>query len=774
MLLAILLLGSAAYVGYADFHGRRGGVAELDGYYYYIYLRSLQVDGDIDFHDEYRDWGNPFGFGETQTKHARNIFGVGPAVLWSPFFLAANAAAATGRALGIPISSDPMSRFHQRITFYGSLFYGWLALLFAYLLAREVFGKRWALAGTLGAALAGPLPYYCLGGSAYSHAGATFATTLLAWLWLRHRRAPSRRSWIALGAASGLAFLARPATAPFALILLWEASRQIAPALRPLRPRRLSTLLVDPLLAGLAALIVFSPQLIAWNILFGSPLLVPQGHGFFLFADNAWAQTLFAPRNGLLPSAPILAAALLGLALMLERKHRPLALPLGAVFIGILALNGAVYDWWGWNFSARRFTSALPLFVLGLTRLLDGLARRMEARPQRTVTAILVLGLLFAVLFNLEWLRQYTERNLKWYSVRSTRGLYMTVANSLVDRVYDKIGNPLSLPATLAFNAQRGGAARVYDRIQGSYLLGETNPETLPAGKPFLHAMMPLSSARFRLNLSPALGAPRHDARGVAFVSLRAKQGFIFLPINRPGPMDLWIRAQARFASTRVDVHFNGMSVGHRRLLPPGQWTTIHVHIPGTLVARGINRLDLQHHLPAAWTDRGPAHIGSTGATSPADLAVTSGGKNAGRFCDIWLRERRFPCGRGINVLVIDARDGHLLGRETFDAHVHPAAWPELTRYLDHFPQGSIVALGGRDDIARHFAHGGAIALARLGAITNLKRHREEGYAAIGVLDASRGTALEASASTEHARAHVGRVPPSWRQAVWYSALRLR
>ena len=49
----LLLVGSVSYFGLTDSQGHRGGVAQLDGYYYYIYLRSLQVDGDLDFENEY-------------------------------------------------------------------------------------------------------------------------------------------------------------------------------------------------------------------------------------------------------------------------------------------------------------------------------------------------------------------------------------------------------------------------------------------------------------------------------------------------------------------------------------------------------------------------------------------------------------------------------------------------------------------------------------------------------------------------------------------------
>ncbi len=130
VLLLLLAIGSAAYFSVPNYNNQIGGVAELDGYYYYVYLRSVQMDGDLDFANEYEEWGNQFGFGKSPTGRHRNIFGIGGALLWLPFFLVTHLLAIIGVKLGYPLSLDGMSRFHQVGTFYGSMFYGWLAVVF--------------------------------------------------------------------------------------------------------------------------------------------------------------------------------------------------------------------------------------------------------------------------------------------------------------------------------------------------------------------------------------------------------------------------------------------------------------------------------------------------------------------------------------------------------------------------------------------------------------------------------------------------------------------
>jgi hypothetical protein len=815
VLAVLLLVGIVAYFGIEDDAGHRGGVAELDGYYYYVYLRSVQVDGDIELGNEYRSWGNPFKFGKTSsTGYHRNIFGIGPALLWAPFFFLTHLIAWIGVKLGIPLSLDGMSRFHQVGTFLGTLLYGWLAVVLCHRIARRVVGEAHALWAALGAALAGPLPYYCLSWASYSHAQAAMATSLLVLLWLTWRDSWTTRRWLLFGASAGLVLLVRPACVAFLVLPVVEGIRVMlgrgparggkgrSPAARrsgatkntagePLVRRALG-----PLCGAAAALLVFSPQLVAWKVLFGSFWVVPQGEGFMRWGENAWYATLFSPRNGLLTSAPLMVAALCGLAFE-ARRRASLLLPLCGVFVAMVLVNGAVYDWWGWGFSARRFTSALPLLAIGLGVALRDVREWLGRRPQRALAWITALFVLGAVLFNIQWMRLFAERNLKWYSVRSTEGLYMTVAHSILDDVYDTAGNPLSLPASGAFALRHGGSPRTYDRIDGSYLLGEAHPGANPSEDPYQNATLDMGDLRFRYNLSEAFGNPKRDGE-VSYAPLRRRHGRVFLPINRPGPVRMVIGGRAIHPGTRVELRFNGEKVGTRNLSAE-QWQGMLLAVPGRLVQRGINRLDLIHHLPGGWDDPGPRCVekdadgaeGRSEATpqsrpgraarhgvrlcSKVDLAVVSGGLDWGRFAEVWVDGQRVSDNsRGINAAVVDRATGRLLGARGFDVVLYPALYGALGRWLDRFPEGSLVALGVRDRAGRNYRHGGREALGRIGAVTNLRRVEKQGYAAIGSLGAPAGTALERVARTGHARVRLGRKPPPWREVARYRAIVLR
>lgn len=76
-----------------------------DGTFYYAYLPTIWLDGDLDFTNQYRYLigpGREAIAGFTPRGLPVNAYPVGPALLWSPFFLAAHLAVLASRALARP------------------------------------------------------------------------------------------------------------------------------------------------------------------------------------------------------------------------------------------------------------------------------------------------------------------------------------------------------------------------------------------------------------------------------------------------------------------------------------------------------------------------------------------------------------------------------------------------------------------------------------------------------------------------------------------------
>ena len=70
-----------------------------------------------------------------------------------------------------------------------------------------------------------------------------------------------------------------------------------------------------------AAVVVFSPQMLVWWKIYGTPLTVPQGEGFLRWDASKWAFTLFSSRNGLLSWTPLVGLSLLGILILARRRR---------------------------------------------------------------------------------------------------------------------------------------------------------------------------------------------------------------------------------------------------------------------------------------------------------------------------------------------------------------------------------------------------------------------------------------------------------------------
>ena len=95
-----------------------GTVLSADGPGYFSYLRSVLIDGDLDFRNEYERLGycvegdTPTGLmcflpwiqNPTSTGLVGNPLSVGTPLLWAPFYLTAHTISLIAHAAGVPLS----------------------------------------------------------------------------------------------------------------------------------------------------------------------------------------------------------------------------------------------------------------------------------------------------------------------------------------------------------------------------------------------------------------------------------------------------------------------------------------------------------------------------------------------------------------------------------------------------------------------------------------------------------------------------------------------
>jgi hypothetical protein len=146
----------------------------------------------------------------------------------------------------------------------------------------------------------------------------------------------------------------------------------------------------------LTAGLVFAPQLLAWQAIYGTPLLMPQGAGFMVWASPAVLSVLFSLKRGLFSWTPALLPAAAGLPLLI-RRDRLAGWAAVVVLAASVYVNAAVRDWWaGEAFGARRFVGDSVFFAMGLSAVM---ALPQVARRQGIVRWASVAAIAYNVLF---------------------------------------------------------------------------------------------------------------------------------------------------------------------------------------------------------------------------------------------------------------------------------------------------------------------------------------------------------------------------------------
>lgn len=358
VVLAALLLASLVLV--------TPRIGESDAVEYFSYLPSILFDHDVDFEDEYRafydeDPEGRAGFKETfldrssATGLKLNFGPMGSALLWSPFYIATHFTLVVLDALGFSVTADGMSQPYRSAVTFASAFYGAIGLFLSYRLARRFAAPLVSFLAVVALWWATPVAYYMYIAPGMSHAPSLFivAVFFCMWPWVTESSTPAR--WAAWGAVAGGMALVRQQDLFFAAAIavpLWLGKGDVAAT-----AKRLAAF-------GAAALAVFTPQLIVYQILNGRPL--PSSH---VANKMAWysphsLQVLFSPEHGLFFWSPLLLLFTVG-GFLLFKRDRNAAWVLMLGLASQVYISGAVDSWTqAGAFGSRRFVGATVLFAV--------------------------------------------------------------------------------------------------------------------------------------------------------------------------------------------------------------------------------------------------------------------------------------------------------------------------------------------------------------------------------------------------------------------------
>ncbi len=415
--------------------------ATADGREYFAQVRSLVIDGDLDFANE----NQLFRSAQPQT------FPFGSAVLWVPFFVAAHLWLGVLNLAGASFARNGFANPYQMAVGLGTLTYGFAGLVLAYRIARDYFSGRIAAIATIFVTAGSFLVWYLTIESSYSHGTSLFGTTLFLFVWCRTRTRRSTRQWLWLGLAGGLMTMVRWQNAVFLVFPLvdgleraWDAARSDA------RRRAWAASGQDAAVFVAAFLVTVSPQLLFWKVVNGGWLALPAGQtGQQWWTDSLAVDVLFSSNHGLFSWHPVIYIAVLGIPLFLARDLRFGSL-LTFVFVAQIYINGAVAMWWGGHgFGARRFASCAVLFILALAALLSW--------AQRRPLAVAIAALLVLVAGNVFFMMDIRAGRLP-----TSQGIGF---DQILGASYRYVGNPFSFPANVLFARRYGMRPWQYDQL---------------------------------------------------------------------------------------------------------------------------------------------------------------------------------------------------------------------------------------------------------------------------------------------------------------------
>lgn len=335
-----------------------------DGVFYYSWMRSIIVDHDVNFTNEYEHFSvsQPF----VHLNIPGNKYAVGFPLLLSPWFILTHEL----------VRGNGYGYIYQFITGFISVLYVLTGILLLYRTLTLYFSKLASILSVFSLSLATNILFYGSIDPINSHSVSFFLASLLVSVLLS-----SQKTSFFSGLVVGLLAATRTQDAIFILLLV------------PFLTKKSFIYTILGLILG------FFPQIIAWLNLYGeilSPYL-SNGEGFSLTLSRL-PYVLFSPNNGLFLWTPLALFGCVGLwfSSKISNKFQWMMI---VVFSLQIILVGSWSTWWqGASFSGRMFVSTLPVLTIGMASLYDKLQTKMKHMKSFLYMIPLGFGLINSIL----------------------------------------------------------------------------------------------------------------------------------------------------------------------------------------------------------------------------------------------------------------------------------------------------------------------------------------------------------------------------------------
>jgi hypothetical protein len=377
-----------------------------DGVRYYMWVRSLVIDHDLHFANEYAHFSNYTKFFfldplvQTPTGYIANKSFIGPGVLWAPFFITAHIISLALNNVGFNINTDGYTYIYQAAICLGSIVYGFLGILFIFDITKKFYPKT-ALATCFIILFATNAIYYMLFEPSMPHMCSLFAVALLIKMWIDFRPMRNYRRWFLVGLAGGLVGIVRQPDATYLLLPLLDGLLD--------RETTVVTKIKSSVILITGFFLVYALQMANWTIIYGTPFTDGYSYNgeFFAWFSPKIFGVLFSNPQGLFFLHPILLFGLFGL-FFLYRRDRILTILIVLGFSLQVYIIGSFYIWAGVAFGGRMFIASFPILAIGIAAFLDWQSEK-KIKPFVWVTCIILIGwnVLFVIQYRLAYIPHF-------------------------------------------------------------------------------------------------------------------------------------------------------------------------------------------------------------------------------------------------------------------------------------------------------------------------------------------------------------------------------
>jgi len=388
-----------------------------DGIGYYVYDRSIVIDHDLNFSNEYAYYENSYSrisnmsrgdifrsMGVTKTGLVQNFYSIGVAILQLPFFLAAHLVTLLLAGLGVPLAADGYSILYELFVAIGMLLYAFIGSLAVFKFLSRFYSQDTSLLATLTLVLSTGLIWYMAVEPTMSHGAAFFIIALFVCLWYSTLENRSIAQWVLLGLIGGLAVLIRQVDGIFLLLIAFEAIPKLFSYYKARQWDKIRGYIFGLLAFAAAVFIIFVPQFLAWKEIYGSYLYYSYGKagtvainglnkGVGYWTGSSIVPMLFSLKDGLIRMPVIIISILCLLFIPNKMKDNKVRYYFAALCISEIL----VYSFWSlWNsgYNSRFLISSFPLLSVGLASGYEAIRKKSGWLLLLSIVSLIALNLL--------------------------------------------------------------------------------------------------------------------------------------------------------------------------------------------------------------------------------------------------------------------------------------------------------------------------------------------------------------------------------------------